>query len=383
VLTRTGATIIIVMILLALHTMRRRGLTLSEAFQLGRYRITRRGPPPPPPKKAGGWESKRGYNDNYGSMRNTITEPQRAMSINRSGSTSSQRPLMALQRSESFRNGAEPETTQQTFLLDAPPRRNKSNKSHRRNGSSETSSSAALPLQQTRRSESTHNTRSMAESELKYPDPPLEQPLSPLPPPPTFKQFLFNRPSISGQPKAGGPMISRFSWTNSQAPQTPHDPHRDTNTHTIGRDSFMTQRSSVPRFRTVDSWVNQQANRIEEQKLKEQFRLTGTSTVYSGDDGPETIPEVPTLPKNVGQLRETSPPTISVIEAPKAPKTSPPPFGGGLPGKNIKHERQDTHTTVDTAPIFRQHPGTEVRFSTHSVVPSEILDMGREPNVLS
>jgi hypothetical protein len=130
VLTRTGATIIIVMILLALHTMRRRGLTLSEAFQLGRYRITRRGPPPPPPKKAGGWESKRGYNDNYGSMRNTITEPQRAMSINRSGSTSSQRPLMALQRSESFRNGAEPETTQQTFLLDAPPRRNKSNKPH-------------------------------------------------------------------------------------------------------------------------------------------------------------------------------------------------------------------------------------------------------------
>lgn len=178
-------------------------------------------------------------------------------------------------------------------------------------------------------------------------------------------------------------MVSRFSWTNSQAPQTPHDPSRDTNSHQqIGRDSFMTQRSSIPRFRTVDSWVNQQTNRLEEQKLKEQFRLTQTSTVYSGDDERDVIPEVPAMPKNVQALRENSSPMNATLP-PRMPATPPPPPSGGLPGKNIKHERHDTRTTVDTAPIFRQHPGTEVRFSTRSAVPSEILDRGQSPNVLS
>jgi hypothetical protein len=50
----------------------------------------------------------------------------------------------------------------------------------------------------------------------------------------------------------------------------------------------------------------------------------------------------------------------------------------GLVGKDIKHQRHDTTTTVQTAPIFKAHPGTEVRFSTRSAVPSEILDMGRK-----
>lgn len=207
-------------------------------------------------------------------------------------------------------------------------------------------------------------------SDLRFPQPQEDRALSPLPPPPTFKQFLFNRRSVSGRPGIGGGMISRFSWTNSNAPQTPHDPSRDTNSHTIGRDSFMTQRSSVPRFRTVDSWVAQQSNRIEEQKLREQFRMTQTSTVYSGDEENfRSIPEVPEIPRDVAGSSQSQ-------QQKKLPV-------GGLPGKNVKHERHDTRTTVDTAPIFRQHPGTEVRFSTRSVVPSEILDMGRKPNILS
>lgn len=261
------------------------------------------------------------------------------------------------------------------FLLDSSPRRNP----HRRDAS-ETPSSPVLPLQTQRKSDSTRNTRSMSGgSELQYPEPPIERSWSPLPPPPTFKQFLFNRRSIS-QRACLAPMVSRFSWTNSQAPQTPHDHNRDTNSHTVMRDSYMTSRSSVPRFRTVDSWVNQQANRIEEQKLQEQFRLTQTSTIYfSGDDA---VPDVPILPKNVGDLKEgTTPP---IIEPSTSKPVSPPAQPvNGLPGKNIKHERQDTHTTVDTAPIFRQHPGNEVRFSTASLVPSEILDDKMPLNVLS
>jgi len=262
------------------------------------------------------------------------------------------------------------------FLEDPPPPRR--NNSHRRDTST-APSSPVLGQQVMRRSASTRNTRSMTEEpELKFTELSQER-VSPLPPPPTFKQFLDNRPSISG--KVGGGMVSRFSWTNSNAPQTPHDTHRDTNTHQIGRDSFMTSRSSVPRFRTVDSWVNQQTNRIEAQKLKEQFRLTATSTEYSGDDERDHIPEVPAMPKNVEELRENSAP-MSASLPPRMP-ASPPLPPSGLPGKNIKHERHDTRTTVDTAPIFRQHPGTEVRFSTRSAVPSEILDRGRLPNVLS
>jgi hypothetical protein len=267
-------------------------------------------------------------------------------------------------------------------LLESPPPRR--NNSHRRDPSN-TPSSPVLPLQNGRRSESTHNTRSMSEvSELRFPDAVPDRSLSPLPPPPTFKQFLSNRPSASQKNSGFGNMVSRFSWTNSNAPQTPHDPSRDTNSHVVGRDSFMTQRSSVPRFRTVDSWVNQQANRVEAQKLKDQFRLTQTSTVYSGDEELSNVPEVPAIPQHMsrplGDVRHSR----NHSRNPSNPLTPPPqPPLGGLPGKNIKHERHDTRTTVDTAPIFRQHPGTEVRFSTRSVVPSEILDMGPRPNVLS
>jgi hypothetical protein len=91
------------MIILAIHTMRKRGLTLREAVTHGKNRVTRRGGPPTPPKSKM-WEKQEStFTTDYGSMRNdTVTPPQRAMSIERSGSTSSQRPLMALQRSERY-----------------------------------------------------------------------------------------------------------------------------------------------------------------------------------------------------------------------------------------------------------------------------------------
>lgn len=268
------------------------------------------------------------------------------------------------------------------FVLQSPPPPRQKN-GHSRDPSA-TPSSQILGQQDLRRSASTRNTRSIADdaSELRYPEVVEERTMSPLPPPPTFKQFLNNRPSISGKAGLGG-MTSRFSWTNSNAPQTPNDATKE-GPFQPGRESYMTTRSSVPRFRTVDSWVNQQTNRIEVQKLKEQFRLTSTSTVYSGDgeDENDRVPEVPAMPKNVQQLRESSAP-MSASLPPRMPATPPLPPTFGLPGKNIRHERHDTRTTVDTAPIFKQHPGTEVRFSTRSAVPSEILDRGHNPTVLS
>ncbi|KAF2031162.1 hypothetical protein EK21DRAFT_88299 [Setomelanomma holmii] len=351
-----GATIIIVMIILALYTMRKRGLTIRDVIMKGKDSMRRRGAPPPPPKYA--MDNKQAYNDDY-----NVYPPRTAAVSSRSGSLSTQTPLQPLGRSDSFNlNGLEhKDSMKRSFLLDAAPSHQPS---HRRN-QSETPSSAVLPIQDVRRSASTRNTRSMTgdEEALHYSDAPPPGQLSALPAPPTFRQFLSNRPSASQRPGLGGAMMSRFSWTNSNAPQTPHDPSRDTAIAApIGRDSFMTQRSSVPRFRTIDSWVNQQSNRVEEQRLKQQFRMTQSST-YSGegDSGEDEVPEMPAVPKNLSRSASTN------------GKTAP-----GLPGKDVKHARHDTRTTIETAPIFKQHPGTEVRFSTRSMVPSEVLDMGRK-----
>ncbi|KAF2873713.1 hypothetical protein BDV95DRAFT_489355, partial [Massariosphaeria phaeospora] len=375
-----GATMIIVMIIFAIYTMRKRNLSFTEVVLHAKRQFARRARPAAPPKQTEStWDTKPSYDENYGYMQDgRVAHPQATAAVARSGSSSSQRPLTALQRSDSFTRqpgpdrSVSPETIPRSFNLD----------SHGHNNNSVAPSSSALPTQKQRRSESTHNTRSLSDgSDLVFPNAPQDRSLSPLPAPPTFKQFMNNRPEISSRAAPGGPMISRFSWTNSNAPLTPHDPARDTNTHIAGRDSFMTQRSSVPRFRTVDSWVDQQTNRIETQKLKEQFRMT-QSTTCSEDDKHYTIPEVPDLPANMEALRESSDPNASTVQTPKVPMTPLPP-SAGLPGKNVKHERHDTRTTVDTAPIFKQHPGTEVRFSVHSEVPSEILNKGCPNNVLS
>lgn len=97
-LTRTGATIILVMIVLAIYTMRKRGLTLAQAIKQGRHQVTRRGPPPPPKYQAS-WDAKQSFSNEFGALRNnTVTPPQAAMA--RSGSFASQRPPMALGRSD-------------------------------------------------------------------------------------------------------------------------------------------------------------------------------------------------------------------------------------------------------------------------------------------
>ncbi|KAF1978779.1 hypothetical protein BU23DRAFT_188335 [Bimuria novae-zelandiae CBS 107.79] len=376
-----GATIIIVMAVLAIYTIRKRGVSLTQTIKQRKIQVPRRGPPPPL-KFQGECAAKQSFSNDYGALRtHTVTPPPAA--IARSGSSLSQCPSTGPNRNDSFnlQSHRKPSADMvgSTFLLESPPLP-RCNNSHRRDPSA-TPSSPILGQQDLRRSASTHNTRSVEDdaSELRYGDTSQERAQSPLPPPPTFKQFLNNRPSISGKSGFGG-MTSRFSWTNSNAPQTPHEPNRDT--YQAGRESYMTTRSSVHRFRTVDSWVNQQSNRIEAQKLREQFRLTSTSTVYSGDDENDHVPKVPAMPKNVEQLREYSAPMSASLPL-RAPLTPPLPISKSLPGRNIRHERRDSRTTIDTAPIFKHHPGTEVRFSTRSAVPSEILDRGRIPNVLS
>ncbi|KAF1943756.1 hypothetical protein EJ02DRAFT_399755 [Clathrospora elynae] len=360
-----GATIIIVMILLVIYTMRKRGLSFADVIQQGKQQMRRTGPPPPPKY---GFDGKRSFDDesSYGKNDSVYAPPPAAIKA-RSGSFATQTPLQTLGQSDSFnKQGLERKNSVNKSFFDDTLSRSNSNPHHR--NISATPSSPLLPVQGKRLSASTRNTRSLVgdEEALRYSDPTTPQQMSnaPLPAPPSFRQFLSNRPSISQRPGIGGGMMSRFSWTNSNAPQTPHDASRDTVTQPItGRDSFMTTRSSVPRFRTVDSWVNQQSNRVEEQRLKQQFRMT-QSTIYSDDDVPE-MPKIPETPA-AGVKRNGS--GLKKNESTKS----------GLVGRDIKHQRHDTTTTVLTAPIFKAHPGTEVRFSMRSAVASEILDMGRK-----
>jgi hypothetical protein len=353
------------MIVLALYTIRKRGLTFSDVLRQGKQQM-HRGPPPPPPPSRYYQDQKQPIDDEYVYQNNdTINPPQPAAINARSGSLSSKTRLQVLERSNSF---TQPPTRDgnKSFYDDAPsPRAN----SHQRNASV-TPSSPVLPLEGQRQSASTRNTRSLDGNDeaLRYSDPQQQQPN--MPAPPTFRQFLSNRPTISQRPglsgAAAGGMASRFSWTNSNAPQTPHDPSRDTVAQPVGRDSFMTQRSSVPRFRTIDSWVNQQSTRVEEQKLKQQFRMT-QSTTYSDDEVPE-MPQIPEVPRNA----------FGITRQPSAASLARNGSKSGLVGRDIKAQRHDTMKTDLTAPVFKAHPGTEVRFSTRSAVPSEILDIGRE-----
>ncbi|KAF2196996.1 hypothetical protein GQ43DRAFT_475833 [Delitschia confertaspora ATCC 74209] len=354
-----GATIIVVMILLAIHTMRKRGITFKEAVQRSKDAVSRhRGPPPPP--KSESWEKPADSID-----KDTLSGPRPVFT--RAASSSSQRPLIVPVRNNSTnRQGSpvrpSPLVDQPSFLIDSPIESNPSGRT--------TLGVRPLP---------TLPLRNISTAGIGPPPndpPPLPNPEPPLvndvsstrPPPPTFRQFLTSRPSISAK-QTFGPMISHFSWTNSNSSNTPHDTSRDTNSHTVAsHDSFMTERSSVPRFRTIDSWVNHQAGRLEERKLQEQARAARESTVTSisgevQENLPGALSEVPELPKNV---------TVSTPQAPALPTN-------GLPGKNVKHERQDTR---ETAPIFRHHPGIEVRFSTRSLVPSEILNSKTMPSVL-
>ena len=88
------------------------------------------------------------------------------------------------------------------------------------------------------------------------------------------------------------------------------------------------RRSSVPRFRTVESWVGQQADHLEERTFQEYLE------------------------------REIE----DKISEPTGPR------------KQVKVGSNRLVTQGSDSPFFRQHPGTEVRLPRVSLIPSEILD---------
>lgn len=121
--------------------------------------------------------------------------------------------------------------------------------------------------------------------------------------------------------------LSRFSWSNSQAPRTPMTATTES-TVPYQRYSIATSRSSIARFRTVDSWVGNQAGRLDEESLQ------GYLKQYGLQPPDEPVPDVP------------------------------------------KHYQAKHRTNLSDATVFRQHPGTRVDIPTSrvSLIPSDVLD---------
>ncbi|KAL1628635.1 hypothetical protein SLS56_005744 [Neofusicoccum ribis] len=185
--------------------------------------------------------------------------------------------------------------------------------------------------------------------------------VSPEAPGPTYQQFTAGRRFTTNR---GPNYESHFSWTqSSQAPPTPIEPVTPGEN---GRLSIATTASSVARFRTVDSWVGQQAGRIPSTQFRNQPHLSyrqststngGLGQVDEGQPGWQqeyiannSVPDVPSVPS---QYKQAGPQT---------------------------HQRQPT--AYSDATVFRQHPGTEVQIPRGSLVPSEVLDAHMIPSAL-
>jgi len=161
---------------------------------------------------------------------------------------------------------------------------------------------------------------------------------------PSLPTYLRSAESFSIPPKP-----SRFSWTNSQAPKTPNET----------RFSIATSTSSVPRYRTIDSWVGVQTGRIDPARFQEHLRLEGRIS------SSESIPDVPSLPPK------------SPSKASKSSKSSKASKASKASGRSKASQRQPR---MSDASIFRVHPGTRIDIPRTSTIPSEVLDQRLHPH---
>ena len=430
------------MVILGLRHMRKKGLRWHDVLSL-------RKPPLPPRSAANMSDRTLTANDMHSGDDKglaALTPPRPTMS--RLGSSASQQPLI-LQRQDKYvrtrrrrvprnqcltrhsrsrdlprlQTAVAPAARSDSFLLDESPHQSPQHTRNRSNdiapGTATSGPPPPLPLKSA------------------GPTPALQQSNSDNAAPPTFRQFLTNRRStVPSRPP--NHFTSRFSWTNSAAPQTPRDAaHRDTAlgaavpgaggadmpaasgppglTAPLGRDSFMTQRSSLPRFRTVNSWVNQQASRFEEGKLREQQerqlqqllqhrqseaqQQTQSQRVHLADENssaksghPRGHPDASAaLETDFQELAPAPLVTKGITNGERAAEAGSPSTRHAAPsGKDAasppqqskaqpSHARQDT---ASTAPIFRHHPGDEVRISVRSHVPSEVFENNMRLSVM-
>ncbi|EKG16504.1 hypothetical protein MPH_06280 [Macrophomina phaseolina MS6] len=201
--------------------------------------------------------------------------------------------------------------------------------------------------------------------------------VSPEAPGPTYQNYTASRRFTTNR---GPNYESHFSWTqSSQAPPTPHEPMTPAEN---GRASIVTTASSVARFRTVDSWVGNQAGRIPSTQLRSQphFSYRQSTSTNGGlgqvDEGmpgwqqdnlANAVPQVPSVPS---RYKEEHQQQQQQQTQQQQQQTQP------LP----QHQRHPT--SYSDATVFRQHPGTEVQIPRGSLVPSEVLDAHVIPSAL-
>jgi hypothetical protein len=207
------------------------------------------------------------------------------------------------------------------------------------------------------------------------------------------------------------PKVSRFSWTNSQAAPTPHDPHFSINTN----------RSSIPRFRTVESWVGQQAQRIENADTGKdgsgQDRLDRGMSMFPVPDVPREYVNEPSAPPplRVSRKKKSSdaPVRASMVttnmiinrtdaeagdevgEIPRMPDASSSAktiaraskMSGNIMDINTddegpvirKSSKRIREKRSSDSTVFRYHPGTRVDLPPTGRVPSAVLDENLMP----
>ena len=110
--------------------------------------------------------------------------------------------------------------------------------------------------------------------------------------------------------------------------------------------SIATSVESVPRFRSVSSWVNHQTSRMEgKNNSPQRTPSSGGSSINNNNNnnsrssGSEEIPDVPNVPTGLG---------------------------GGT-----EMRRMDS---TSTATVFRHHPGEKIEIGRGSIIPSDVLD---------
>ncbi|KAF2240028.1 hypothetical protein EV356DRAFT_572095 [Viridothelium virens] len=172
--------------------------------------------------------------------------------------------------------------------------------------------------------------------------------------PSAFETYPIHAPTPERQPPTG-PNLSRFSWTEaaSQEPPTPR--------FALGlaeRQSVATSaRSSLPRFRKVESWVGNQVVRLDSVLFRNQPGVQNGGGEGAGEVAVPVVPQQGKVWKGVvkgaeGEDREEQRALVRVQEEMEA-----------------GHARQ-----VSDATVFRQHPGTMLSPPRASVIRSEDLD---------